>query len=1064
MDRQRMELPERAESRARREPTASRKQRPAIRVQPKLRVDAADTRYEREADAVAAQVIASLRGAGTDARPAATPAVPAERISRLAANEPTIGPEGGELDSGFEQRIRRASGGRPMADTVRGPMESAFGADLSSVRIHTDSELPNQMNALAFTAGTDIHFAPGEYSPGSTTGQHVLAHELTHTLQQGSATPGLGAQRIGRLSAPPPHTVQALFSTMRRNLHQASGPRSNAAFNNINTKLAQGVTLQSQPVAIPVVDKVLALIAELKALIPTARSTRSFKKGANRNAALNALDASLTTENVSLAAMRGRMRAAAATGLNTAEDARAMPGLAGNVGTIASTGGAQGASGSYFDRTGAGAISGIFKPESQEGGAKTGTAARGSGAVREVLGYELDQSLGLGVVPATRLAAVDNPAFAGGASPAIAGSAESLQVGSYQQGVTNVGGDIDQYLQAGAPRKNFDADSMQKMAILDMMTLNADRHGGNVMYRNDNTLAAIDQGEIAPDANRFLSKFRVQNDASGWAWADLPESEGAWSAANKQIIEDMDVDAEIDAMAVTAQTESTRMASVTGKDAADTHLGADNIAMMKYGGRLLQICTRAGLTPNETESIYKQRGAVRAATALKTARATGGGEFAAFVSATFFQNYQDQVLAKAMNQAPPAPAFVYGAGDVEDLFVMHVVQGLRRVLTAKHAIDPTINIDEQIRTGLKLRALPRIFGLMAPTTTAADLDETTAPDEVERSARKYVTLYRTAKANQDWQTAYDLLLRIRKFGSMLEHSEPLSNGNIVAAELVAVAAHLNLPAPVPAPAPVLTTDNSVTAGRLWNHIVAIDAFINAHVDDKAALAAMWDRGDAALRQRMIDVLGSGDDQLKMSHAAYILEAIDPLHRMNLPTKVAQWYQAGHAQDFYVWLVANPVAAGETTKYYDATARASAKVSFKAGKVLHGTAAPAAIDTTAEGWTVVLSSNGELYSDPKSPRTQQNDKTQHSSFLEGLPVAAAGMWEIRAGVIKKIKNHSGHYKPSIRHMVKLLLSLKGNGARLHGVVVNDIEGLGRALGLVQVDFAPDEYIAKAQPHM
>ena len=97
-----------------------------------------------------------------------------------------------------------------------------------------------------------------------------------------------------------------------------------------------------------------------------------------------------------------------------------------------------------------------------------------------------------------------------------------------------------------------------------MMTLNADRHGGNVMFRNDNTLAAIEQGKIT-GPNRFVSKFRTQNDASGWAWADLPESEAAWSVANKQIIADMDVEAEIDAMAVTAQTESARMASVTGR-------------------------------------------------------------------------------------------------------------------------------------------------------------------------------------------------------------------------------------------------------------------------------------------------------------------------------------------------------------------------------------------------------------------------------------------------------------------------------------------------------------------
>ena len=401
-----------------------------------LRVDAADTPFEREADTIAAQVVASLRRGIAEETPDTTVSPAGSRIHRLPAHDPVIGAEGGELDSGLEQRIRRASHGRPMEGAVRGPMEAAFGADLSSVRIHADSSLPSEISVVAFTSGTDIHFAPGQYTPGTSAGQRVLADELTHTLQQGA---GGSAQRIGRLHTPPPGTVQALFSTMKRNLAQASGARSNVAFNNINAGLGRGVALQAQPVTIPVVDKVLALIADLKALIPAARSTRSFKKGAGRNVALTALDTSLTNEQTAVAGMRDRMRAQAATSLNLAEDARAVPGLAGNVGTISNTGGQQGASGSYFDKTATGAVSGIFKPESQEGGAKTATAARGAGAVREVLGYELDQSLGLGVVPATRLAALDNPAFAGGASPAVKGSGESLQVGSYQQGVTNLG-------------------------------------------------------------------------------------------------------------------------------------------------------------------------------------------------------------------------------------------------------------------------------------------------------------------------------------------------------------------------------------------------------------------------------------------------------------------------------------------------------------------------------------------------------------------------------------------------------------------------------------------------
>ena len=87
-----------------------------------------------------------------------------------------------------ETRINNArGGGNPLGDDVRGPMEEAFGADFSGVRTHTDSEadtLNKQLSARAFTTGHDIFFREGEYSPGSSGGQHLIAHELTHVVQQ----------------------------------------------------------------------------------------------------------------------------------------------------------------------------------------------------------------------------------------------------------------------------------------------------------------------------------------------------------------------------------------------------------------------------------------------------------------------------------------------------------------------------------------------------------------------------------------------------------------------------------------------------------------------------------------------------------------------------------------------------------------------------------------------------------------------------------------------------------------------------------------------------------------
>jgi hypothetical protein len=74
-------------------------------------------------------------------------------------------------------------------------MESAFGADFSGVRVHAGSDLAGRVAASAFTIGRDIHFAPGAYQPGRPSGQWLLAHELTHVVQQGASPGGTGVRR-----------------------------------------------------------------------------------------------------------------------------------------------------------------------------------------------------------------------------------------------------------------------------------------------------------------------------------------------------------------------------------------------------------------------------------------------------------------------------------------------------------------------------------------------------------------------------------------------------------------------------------------------------------------------------------------------------------------------------------------------------------------------------------------------------------------------------------------------------------------------------------------------------
>jgi hypothetical protein len=76
-----------------------------------------------------------------------------------------------------------AGGGRPLPDAVRHKMEHALGADFAAVRIH-EGRHAAAMGAVAYTRGSDIHFAPGKYDPESQAGQELLGHELVHVVQQ----------------------------------------------------------------------------------------------------------------------------------------------------------------------------------------------------------------------------------------------------------------------------------------------------------------------------------------------------------------------------------------------------------------------------------------------------------------------------------------------------------------------------------------------------------------------------------------------------------------------------------------------------------------------------------------------------------------------------------------------------------------------------------------------------------------------------------------------------------------------------------------------------------------
>jgi Domain of unknown function (DUF4157)/Calpain family cysteine protease len=92
----------------------------------------------------------------------------------------------------LESEIQGArGGGQPLADSIRQPMEQAFGFDFSRVKIHADGQadqLNRSIQAKAFTTGQDVFFRQGAYEPGTRGGQELIAHELTHVVQQGGGT------------------------------------------------------------------------------------------------------------------------------------------------------------------------------------------------------------------------------------------------------------------------------------------------------------------------------------------------------------------------------------------------------------------------------------------------------------------------------------------------------------------------------------------------------------------------------------------------------------------------------------------------------------------------------------------------------------------------------------------------------------------------------------------------------------------------------------------------------------------------------------------------------------
>jgi|GEM_PF-3725810 len=155
--------------------------------QAKLRIGQPGDMYEQEADRVAEQVM----------RMSGPPVSKDKAVSEQTDNNPVQRrcPTCNKVNQPIKSELisRNSfidSGGQPLSGHVRTFFESRFGHDFSQVQIHTDAKAAKSaqaVNAQAFTVGKDVVFGKGQYAPWNTEGKKLLAHELTHVVQQGSA-------------------------------------------------------------------------------------------------------------------------------------------------------------------------------------------------------------------------------------------------------------------------------------------------------------------------------------------------------------------------------------------------------------------------------------------------------------------------------------------------------------------------------------------------------------------------------------------------------------------------------------------------------------------------------------------------------------------------------------------------------------------------------------------------------------------------------------------------------------------------------------------------------------
>lgn len=187
-------------------------------VQTKLQVNSPGDKYEKEADAVADKVVntpanSSLNENYLSARSQVHSKPLSNQITPLSQSNNNQG-----ISQEMNSKITSTKGqGKKMDDNTSSFMSGRFGKDFSQVKIHSDSEAANMssdVNARAFTVGSDIYFNKGEFNPGTPKGDRLLAHELTHVAQQTKSEPGI--QRDDPAAADPAAAAAAAVEAKKK--------------------------------------------------------------------------------------------------------------------------------------------------------------------------------------------------------------------------------------------------------------------------------------------------------------------------------------------------------------------------------------------------------------------------------------------------------------------------------------------------------------------------------------------------------------------------------------------------------------------------------------------------------------------------------------------------------------------------------------------------------------------------------------------------------------------------------------------------------------------------------